>query len=226
MNSKLLFAGAIVAVLAVFAVAVMLDRSGRPAPSSAPAPQAAPDRPVIADPARLVRPHAPALGRADAPVTLVEFLDPACETCAAFYPEVKKMLAANPDRLRLVMRHVPFHPGSDQVVAMLESARQQGRYWEALEALLRDQDRWVQNHRANPEQALAVLGGVAGLDIARVKADAAKPEVRAAGEQDLADAKALKVTKTPEYFVNGRPLPRFGLDELKGMVNDALRAAK
>jgi hypothetical protein len=31
------------------------------------------------------------------------------------------------------------------------------------------------------------------------------------------------VAATPEYFVNGRPLPTFGLDELKRMVSDALR---
>ena len=38
-------------------------------------------------------------------------------------------------------------PSSDAVVAMLDAARMQGKYWEALEALLRAQERWVQNHR-------------------------------------------------------------------------------
>lgn len=225
MNSKLVFAGAIVAMIAVFAIAILLDPTGKPASAPAAAGPAASDRPVAAEASRLVRAHSPTLGPAQAKVTLVEFLDPACETCATFYPEVKRMLAANPDTLRLVIRHVPFHPGSDQVVALLEAARLQGRYWEALEALFRTQDRWVHNHRVQPDAARGVLGGVAGLDMARLAADAQKPEVRAAGEQDLADAKALKVTKTPEYFVNGQPLPKFGLDELKQLVAKALRAA-
>ena len=50
-----------------------------------------------------------------------------------------------------------------------------------------------------------------------------RPEVRQRAAQDFADAKALKVVKTPEYFVNGKPLPTFGLEELRGMVDAALR---
>jgi protein-disulfide isomerase len=222
MSSKLLFVATAVMLVVAFGVAVFVEQGGSPAP--APAAPAASDRPVAAPAAQLVRAHAATLGRAEAPVTLVEFLDPACETCAAFYPEVKKLLAANPDRLRLVMRHVSFHPGSEGVVQMLEAAKAQGKYWEALEALLRQQDRWVHNHRASPDDAAAVLAA-AGLDAARLKSDAQQPQARDAAAQDMADAKALKVTKTPEYFVNGQPLPKFGLDELKGMVNGALRAA-
>jgi len=44
-------------------------------------------------------------------------------------------------------------------------------------------------------------------------------------ERDRADAVALKVTATPEYFVNGRPLPSFGYDQLLGVVNEELQAA-
>ena len=75
----------------------------------------------------LVRTHAPTLGNADAPVTIVEFFDPACETCAQFYPLVKKMMADHPEKIRLVLRYAPFHPGSDKVVAVLEAARKIGR---------------------------------------------------------------------------------------------------
>ena len=57
--------------------------------------------------------HSPTLGKADAKVHIVEFLDPACETCAVFYPHIKRLLASNPDTLRLAVRHVPFHKGSD-----------------------------------------------------------------------------------------------------------------
>jgi protein-disulfide isomerase len=216
--NKLLFAGTFLLLVAVFVVAAYVEQGRKSPPAS--------DRPRAAAADVLVRSDAPTLGRADAPVTLVEFIDPACETCALFFPEVKRMLAANPDRLRLVMRHVPFHPGSDQVVAMLEAARLQGKYWEALETLLRSQDRWVVNHRAQPEAALAALAAVPGLDVARVQADAQKPEMRERVARDFADAKAAKVSKSPEYFVNGKPLPQFGLDELKAMVDGALRNAR
>ena len=42
--------------------------------------------------------HSPSLGQASAKVHVVEFLDPACETCAAFYPLVKQLMAEHPDR--------------------------------------------------------------------------------------------------------------------------------
>ncbi len=85
---------------------------------------------------RLVRPHAPAFGPASAPVTIVEFFDPACETCRAFYPIVKDILRQYPQEVRLVIRYAPFHAGSDQVIQMLETARLQDKYQPVLEALL------------------------------------------------------------------------------------------
>jgi protein-disulfide isomerase len=216
MSSKLLFAGTALLLALVFAVAVVVEQNGN----------APPGRPsATGDPALLVRPHSPSLGPPDAKVTLVEFLDPACETCALFYPEVKRMLAANPDRLRVVTRHVPFHDGSEAVVRMLEAARLQDKYWQALEALLGAQSKWVFQHKVQSDQALVVLGA-AGLDVVRLKSDMERDDVRSRVAQDVADAKALRVVQTPEYFVNGRPLPSFGLDELRRLVNDALRDAR
>lgn len=216
MSTKLLFAGTALLLVLVFAVAVVVEQGGKTPPGRPSA---------TGDPTLLVRPHSPSLGRPDAKVTLVEFLDPACETCALFYPEVKRMLAANPDNLRVVMRHVPFHDGSEAVVRMLEAARLQDRYWQALEALLGAQSKWVFQHKVQSDQALVVLGA-AGLDVARLKSDMQRDDVRSRVAQDLADAKALRVVQTPEYFVNGRPLPSFGLDELRALVNDALRNAR
>ena len=38
-------------------------------------------------------------------------------------------------------------------------------------------------------------------------------------QQDLADAKTLNVRKTPGFFVNGKPLPRFGYQQLQELVD-------
>lgn len=213
-----MFAGTALLLVVVFAVAVFVEQGKERGGTSV-----APGRPLVAtDPARVAPVSAPSQGRADAPVTLVEFLDPACETCATFYPEVKRMLAANPDRLRIVVRHVPFHDGSEAVVRMLEAARLQEKYWPALEALLARQREWVFQHKVQPERALAVLGSI-GLDVARLQADAQRDDVRARVAQDFADAKALRVAQTPEYFVNGRPLPTFGLEQLRTLVAQEVR---
>jgi len=175
--------------------------------------------------ARLVRMHSPTLGKDDAPVVIVEFLDPACGTCREFYPLVKAMMAANPDKIRLVLRYAPFHDGSDKVVAALAAARKQGKLWPALEALLASQDAWAPNHRPQIALALKHLEGL-GLNLEQLRADMAAPEIAAMIAQDLEDAQALDVTKTPEFFVNGKPLPTFGYEPLKKLVDDAVAATR
>ena len=171
--------------------------------------------------AALIRMHSPTLGKADAPVVIVEFLDPACETCRVFYPLVKEMMAANPDQIRLVLRHAPFHDGSDQVVAVLEAARKQGKFWPALEVLLATQADWAPHHKPQVALVWKHLEGL-GLNLEQIRADMTAPEINSVIAQDLADARALNVTKTPEFFVNGTPLPSFGYEPLKRLVVEAL----
>ena len=172
----------------------------------------------------LTRDHAPTLGRADARVHIVEFLDPACETCREFYPFVKSLMAANPEKIRLSVRHVAFHTGSDFVVRVLEAAKRQGKYWQTLEALLASQSRWAVNHTVRSDLVMARLDGL-GLNLEQLNRDMNDPEITRAIEQDLADAKSLNVTKTPEYFVNGRQMPTFGYEQLKELVGDELKRA-
>ena len=58
----------------------------------------------------LIRPHTPTLGPANAKVHLVEFLDPACEGCRAFYPVVKQIIAENPGKIRWRVSLRPHSP--------------------------------------------------------------------------------------------------------------------
>ncbi|MBA4176867.1 MAG: disulfide bond formation protein DsbA [Leptothrix sp. (in: Bacteria)] len=168
--------------------------------------------------------HAPSLGPASARVHVVEFLDPACETCAVFYPLVKRWMAEHGDKLRLSVRHVPLHRGSEEVVRMLEASRRQDRYWPTLETLLASQGAWVHNHVVQPAQAMQVLSG-AGLDIDRLRADMHTPEIEQRMAQDSRDAALLQVSKTPEYFVNGRQMASFGRQQLQALIQDAVKRA-
>ena len=61
-----------------------------------------------------------------------------------------------------------------------------------------------------------------GLNFEQLQFDLTAPEIASVIAQDLEDARTLNVTKTPEYFVNGRPLPSFGFAQLKKLVDDAL----
>lgn len=213
MKQKTMFIGAAAALVMIFVGATMaFNASKSGASQSAPA----------ANLAALDRAHAPNVGPSDAPVVIVEFLDPACETCATFYPMVKAMLAANPGRIRLVLRWAPFHNGSQDVVAMLEAARLQDKFWPALEALLQSQAVWSPDHTPQVALAWKQLEGL-GLNKERLFADMASPEISRRITQDLADAAALNVTMTPEYFVNGKGMPSFGSEQLMQLVDDALK---
>ena len=96
------------------------------------------------------RPHSHGKGPADAEVVLIEFFDPACETCRAFDPFVKKILATHSDTVRLVVRYAPFHRGSETMVKILEAAALQGRFWEVLDVMYRFQPQWASHHNPGP----------------------------------------------------------------------------
>lgn len=96
--------------------------------------------------------------------------------------------------------------------------------YKSLEALLNSQRRWAPNHSPQPDLVWEQLAGI-GLDLDRVRQDMNTPEIASRVQQDIADAKALKVMQTPEYFVNGKPMLSFGYDQLSELVNDALAKA-
>ena len=174
--------------------------------------------------AALASDQAPTLGDASAKVHIVEFLDPACETCAQFYPLVKQLVADNPGQVRASLRHVAFHDGSDYVVRVLEASRKQDKYWPTLEAVLASQAKWAPNHTAQPDLVLQAIAGV-GLNMSQLMTDMNAPDVAQRVERDRNDAIAMKVTATPEYFVNGRPLPSFGDQQLLSLVREELQSA-
>ncbi|GMU67048.1 MAG: hypothetical protein AMXMBFR36_33220 [Acidobacteriota bacterium] len=213
MKKKTTFAVAAVALVAGFVIASAWYRQSRSSALEATARDRA---------ALFVRPHSPVRGAETARVDLVEFTDPACETCAAFAPILDQILERHPGRVRLVVRHAPFHDGAGDVARVLEAARRQGRFWETLHLLYRTQHLWTAHHRVYIDSVWQLLPQV-GLDMDRLRADFADPEVAAVVEQDLADARALGVQKTPGIFVDGRPLEPFGVDPLVALVDEAVR---
>ncbi|MBI4998013.1 MAG: thioredoxin domain-containing protein [Rhodocyclales bacterium] len=212
MKQKTLFLSALAALILIFVAAAVFYSSQRATQET---------QRIAANEAALVRMHSPMLGRADAPVVIVEFFDPACETCRVFYPMVKQLMATNPDRIRLVLRYAPFHNGSDKVVALIEASRKQGKFWPTLEALFGSQEHWAAQHTPRVDLAWQHLDGL-GLNLEQMALDLTSPDIARVIEQDLADARTLGVSQTPEFFVNGRPLPQFGFDQLRDLVNQEL----
>ena len=171
--------------------------------------------------AALASEHSPTLGDPGAKVHIVEFLDPACETCALFYPMLKGWMAQVPGEIRLTIRHVAFHTGADYAVRILEASRKQDKYWETLEALLASQRLWTQHHTVLPDRIGPAIAGV-GLNMEQLMVDMDAKEVLQRIEQDKKDSILLKVSATPQYFVNGRPLLSFGQKQLADLIREEL----
>ncbi|MFC1819229.1 DsbA family protein [Thermodesulfobacteriota bacterium] len=166
-----------------------------------------------------IRDHSQMFGSDDAKVYLIEFMDPACETCAAFSPFIKQIMDANPGKIKHVIRYAPFHHGADNFVKILEAAKKQGKYWETLDIMYKSQ------RYSNPQpQKIWQFIPQAGVNVEQIRRDMNDPAIAKLIDQDLADAKTLNVRKTPGFFVNGKPLQTFGSRQLLQLVQDELLA--
>ena len=171
----------------------------------------------------LLRFNAPSFGPAKAPVTIVEFFDPSCESCRAFYPIVKQMMAKHPEDVRLVLRYVRLHVGSEEAIRLLESARKQGVFAPVLEAVLESQPKWHDDATAAAAWEAAAL---AGLDVEKARSQMMSPDITAAIERDAQDAKTLGVKGTPTFFVNGKPLLSFGAQPLYDLIRSEISQSR
>lgn len=226
MRKEIIIMGAIVAVVIIGAIlgsnyyrsSVQNERKPtNTSTSTAPAGQ-------------LIRPDSPSLGPADAKVTLVEFYDPECESCAAFSPIVKKILKDYDGKVRLVTRYMPLHPNSMTAATFTEAAAEQGKYWEAQEMLFQKQPEWGTKHGAPPPASAPSINQLfdkyakeLGLDTEKASRAINERRFDAKIERDKKDGQSLGVRKTPTFFVNGRELMRFGESELRQLIDEELK---
>lgn len=172
-----------------------------------------------------VRQHSPVIGPANARVTIVEFFDPACEACRAFYPIVHEIMRRHPNDVRLVLRYTPLHDGSEEAARILETARLQNVFEPVLTSLFQQQPQWANHYGADLWLAWSAAGA-AGLNVEEARAAMNARHINSALAQDIADAQTLGVRGTPTFFVNERPLTNFGPQQLYDLVLAELAATQ
>jgi protein-disulfide isomerase len=181
------------------------------------------------NPEQLVRPDSQALGAADAPVIVVEFYDPECESCAAFHPTVKKILKDYDGKIRFVARYMPLHPNSLSAATFTEAAGEQGKYWQAQEMLFQRQPEWGTKHGPQagaPSDINTLFKKYAmelGLDTNKMDGAFAENRYAAKLERDKKDGQSLGVRQTPTLFVNGRQLARLYESDLRSLIDEELK---
>ena len=198
-------------VVLLFAVLVARNTGGDEAPA-VPAEQQS----------RLIREDSPTQGPADAPVTLVEFLDPECESCRAAAPIVKQILQEYNGRVRLVVRYFPLHNNSVLAATATEAAGEQGKYWEMHDLLFTNQSQWGEKN--TPQTALFIdYARTLGLNVEQFTAVLQSTKYAAKIERDGQDARALGAQGTPTFFVNGQQVQGISYASLKEAIDRALR---
>ncbi|MEU8220818.1 thioredoxin domain-containing protein [Micromonospora taraxaci] len=160
----------------------------------------------------------------DGKVTLVEFLDFECESCAAAYPAVKQILATYQDRITFVVRYfpIPSHPNADLAARTAQAAANQGRFSDMYVQLFENQTSWGHKEQAQTEVFLGYARTL-GLDMPRFERDLDDPATATRVAKDKADGAAAGVQGTPTFFLNGRQLTDLrGQDDLVAAIDAAL----
>jgi len=93
-----------------------------------------------------------------------------------------------------------------------------------LEALFETQPAWAFHGRPDMSKAWQAAR-TAGLDENRARREMSLPGIDAILRQDMADVKAFNVRGTPTFFVNGKPLPSFGRQQLQDFVRSEVVAS-
>ncbi|MGC8667796.1 MAG: DsbA family protein [Chthonomonadales bacterium] len=136
-------------------------------------------------------------------LTLVEFGDFQCRTCAEAFPQVEALLRALP-ATRFVFRHCPITPShayARMAAVAAEAADLQHGFWPMYKALFTDQPQWAASE--DPQKALSTVARLAGLDADRLQRDVAEQQARlnARVDADMADGLACSVQQTPSFFL-------------------------
>lgn len=155
----------------------------------------------------------PYIGDKKAKVTIVEFSDFQCPFCRSFYNEsflqIKRDYIDTGKSVKFVYRDFPlsFHPMAVPSAQAANCANEQGKFWEASDAIFENQDKQGQGTITYTENELmAWLSAVPGLDTSKVKTCMDAKTYDAEIQNDSADGASYGVTGTPTIFINGSPI--------------------
>ena len=175
-------------------------------------------RPPVAPVYQIATDDQPAKGAATAAVTVVEFTDLQCPSCALMHPVVERLAAEYGDRVRFVVRDypLPMHADAQKAAEAAEAAREQGKYWEFVSVLYRNQS-------ALGVPKLKEYATQVGLDRAKFDAALDSGRLNEKVQRDVLDGNRVGVGGTPSFYVNGRFVEERTYDALKAAIEAALK---
>ncbi len=155
-------------------------------------------------------------------ITIVEFLDPECESCAVFHPIMRKVYQEHYSDIKIVIRYLTNHKNSKFATKILEASREQNKYEEVLSVIFEKQPLWAQHNNEKPELIWTFLTQIEGLNIDKLKEDMKNPKIEEIIDHDAKDARILSVKGTPTIFVNEKRLERLSQKDLFDLVESEI----
>ena len=160
----------------------------------------------------------PTKGNPNATVTLVEFTDFQCPSCSQQHPILERLIAEYGTQVKFVLRDFPLgqHENAVQAAEAAEAAREQGKFWEYVTLLFRNQS----GLQVDKLKAYATE-----LKLDRTKFDAALDigKFRDKVQRDTLDGQKVGVNATPTIFINGRRIADRSYEGLKAALDASLK---
>ncbi len=164
---------------------------------------------------------APARGRADAPVTLVEFSDFQCPFCGGFFGTLEQVRKAFADTVRIVYLQFPLssiHPNAEKAAEASLCANEQGKFWQMHDLMFHEQDRLSVSELKEKAARL-------GLDAAAFEGCLDSGRQKGRVERDRTEGLRVGVNGTPAVFIDGISVEggAVSFDVLSRMIHEELR---
>jgi protein-disulfide isomerase len=194
-----------------------------------PQSQAAVPEPTTIDVANVGPPQGYTVGKADAPVKIMEFADFECPACGRFAsitePDVRKrIIDAGLANFTYYDFPLPQHLNSQPASNAAACADEQGKFWPMHDQLFGGQDQWNTQATDNPKPLFMKYASAIGLDMAQFEScyDARKHQNRILA--NLAEGERRRINSTPTFIVGDKQVANaVSYDELKAMVDEATK---
>lgn len=167
-----------------------------------------------------ITPDDPIRGKADAPVTIVQFADYQCYYCNKVQPTIDRVLKEYDGRVRLVYKDFPLPAHSRAFPAAIAAhcAGDQGKYWEMNGKLMANQDNLGDADLQSYAQG-------AGVDMTKFNACIASGKWDPITRANADEGQRVGVSATPTFFIDGTLVSGAqGYDRFKTIIERELAA--
>jgi protein-disulfide isomerase len=169
------------------------------------------------------------LGSPTASVTVEEFADFQCPTCASIHTVMKNVQGTYGSRIRFIYRHFPLtqiHRNAYDASVAAEAAGLQGRFWDMQNLLFTNQQTWANS--STPRQLFEEYAQKIGLDVEKFKNDMAGMNAKSRVDADMQRGRAYNVSSTPTIYINGMSVPfeQMNFDSIRQIIDSELQKAQ